>query len=76
MTKPVQIYVALRGEGVDVWRPVRAEHLKDNVYRIIDQSYDRAIESWEFEPGDVVLCKMIESSDGPILAATGKGDSC
>jgi hypothetical protein len=74
MTKSVQIYVALVDEGVDVWRPVQAEHLGDNLFRILDQSYDRAIESWQFEPGDVVLCEMIESSDGRILAAIRKAD--
>jgi len=74
MTKSVPIYVALVDEGVDVWRPVQAEHLSDNLYRILDQSYDRAIESWQFEPGDVVLCDMIESSDGRILAAIRKAD--
>jgi hypothetical protein len=74
MTNVVQIYVALLDEGTDVWRPVQAEHLSSNVYRILSQSYDRQIESWQFEPGDVVLCEMIESSEGRILAATRKAD--
>jgi hypothetical protein len=65
-----QIYVSLLGEGVDVWRPVQAEHLGGNVYRIVAQTYQRETESWEFEPGDCVLCEDIESSDGRILAAT------
>ena len=74
MTNLVQIYIALLDEGVDVWRPVQAEHLSGNVYRILSQSYDRTIESWQFEPGDVVLCEMVESSEGRILAATSKAD--
>jgi hypothetical protein len=74
MSRSAQIYVALINEGVDVWRPVEAEHLRDNVYRILSQPYDRTVESWQFEPGDVVLCEMIESSDGRILAATRKAD--
>jgi hypothetical protein len=74
MTNNVQIYLALLDEGVDVWRPVQAEHLDANVYRILEQPYDRTIESWQFEPGDVVLCEMIESSGGRILAATRKAD--
>jgi hypothetical protein len=74
MTKVVQIYVALLDEGTDVWRPVQAEHLSGNVYRILSQSYDRQIESWQFEPGEVVFCEMIESSEGRILAATRKAD--
>jgi hypothetical protein len=74
MSRGVQIYVALLNEGVDVWKPVEAEHLHGNVYRILSQPYDRTIESWQFEPGDEVLCEMVESSGGRILAATRKVD--
>lgn len=76
MTDVAQIYIALLDEGVDVWRPVQAERLSGNTYRILRQPYDRRIESWQFEPGDVVLCEMVESSDGRILAATRKADPC
>ena len=76
MTDIAQIYVALLDEGVDVWRPVQAERLSGNAYRILSQPYDRSIESWQFEPGDVVLCEMVESSEGRILAATRKADPC
>lgn len=72
MTNIAQIYVALLDEGVDVWRPVQAESLSDNTYRILSQPYERDIESWQFEPGDVVLCEMVKSGDGRILAATKK----
>jgi hypothetical protein len=72
MTNTAQIYVALLDEGVDVWRPVQAERLSDSTYRILSQPYDRSIETWEFEPGELVLCEMVESSDGRILAATKK----
>jgi hypothetical protein len=74
MSRILDIYVALLDEGVDVWRPVRAEQLSSNLYRILAQSYDRAVESWQFEPGDVVVCETIESSEGHILAATRKAD--
>jgi len=76
MTSVAQIYIALLDEGVDVWRPVQAERLSGNTYRILNQPYDRSVESWQFEPGDVVLCEMVESSEGRILAATGKADPC
>jgi hypothetical protein len=76
MTDIAQIYVALLDEGVDVWRPVQAERLSGTTYRIVSQPYDRDIESWQFEPGDVVLCEMVESSDGRILAATKKANPC
>jgi hypothetical protein len=72
MTNIAEIYVALLDEGVDVWRPVKAERLRDNTYRILGQPYDRSVEAWQFEPGDVVVCKMVESSDGRIFAATQK----
>ena len=55
-----------------MWKPIQAERLSDNMYRIIGQPYDRTIEKWQFEPGDMVVCEMIESSDGRILAATKK----
>jgi hypothetical protein len=76
MTSVAQIYVALLNEGVDVWRPVQAERLSDNTYRILSQPYDQSAESWQFEPGDVVLCEMLESSEGRILAATRKAGPC
>lgn len=76
MTSVAQIYMALLDEGVDVWRPVQAERLSGNTYRILGQPYDRSVESWQFEPGDVVLCEMVESSEGRILAGTSKADLC
>lgn len=70
MSNTAKIYVSLLDEGVEVWRPVQAEHLHDNAYRIVTQPYDRATESWQFEPGDIVLCENVESEEGPIVAAT------
>jgi hypothetical protein len=69
MMDRVQVYVRLLDENVDVWRPVQAEQLRENVYKLVDQPYDRAIEKWQFEPGDVVVCDIVESYDGRILAA-------
>jgi len=65
-----QIFVRLLDEGVDVWRPIKAERVSSDIYRILDQPYDRATEAWEFSPGDEVGCEMVSSSDGQILAAT------
>ena len=72
MSNTVEIYVSLLDEGVCVWRPVQAEHLHDNAYRIARRPYDHSIESWQFQPGETVLCEIVESADGPILAATRK----
>lgn len=65
-----EIFVNLVGELVNVRRPVRARHLHDDVYEIADQSYERGVETWEFEPGDQVVCSMMDSDDGPVLTAT------
>jgi hypothetical protein len=69
MNDTTEIFVSLLGEQVEVRRPVRAQHLHDDVFEIAAQAYDREIETWEFEPGEAVVCDLIESSDGPILAA-------
>ena len=72
MSDIAEIYVSLLDEGVDVWKPVQAERLGNDTYRILRQPYDRSVETWQFEPGDVVLCEMVESSDGRMLAAITK----
>jgi hypothetical protein len=71
-SKLAQIYIALLGENVDVWRPAKAEHLHGNVYRISAQDYDKGVESWQFSPGDEVVCEMIEADGDRILAAIRK----
>jgi hypothetical protein len=43
--------------------------LRGSVHRIASQPYDPEIESWQFVPGDEVVCELIESSEGRILAA-------
>jgi len=63
------IFVHLADELVDVRRPVQALHLHDDVYEIAEQTYDREIEQWEFEPGDQVVCELVDSDDGPVLTA-------
>ena len=40
MVKPAlttTVYVSLLGEGVDVWRPVSAEHIREDIYRIVGE---------------------------------------
>jgi hypothetical protein len=69
------IYVSLLGEGVDVWRPVRAEHFFNNVYRIVSHQHVPETETWEFEPGSAVVCEKIDSADGPIIAAVRRVNS-
>lgn len=63
------IYVALLNEGVPVWKPIRAEHIGEARYRIVEQNYNRDIERWEFQPGDEVECEPVKTEDGMIVAA-------
>lgn len=74
MSGATEIFVSLLDEQVDVWRPVQAERVHDDVYKIADQPYDREVETWQFEPGNEVVCELIESSKGRILAATRRAD--
>lgn len=74
MSEMVQIYVNLKEEGVEVWRPVQAEHIEGNIYRIISQPYNNEIETWEFAPNDKVVCEYIIASEGRILVATKKAE--
>jgi hypothetical protein len=62
------IYVALRDEGVDVWRPVEATAEGDSVFRISEE-VPSSDEEWEFAPGSRVRCEMRDLSDGPALIA-------
>jgi len=64
-----QIFVRLMDEAVDVWRPVHAERLDGDRYRILKQDYDRDVETWQFEPGDRVVCELVDLGDGRMLAA-------
>ena len=60
----VEIFVALLGEGVDVWRPVQAEPLGGSVYRIATVNPDPQDEHWQFVHGDVVRCEPREFAGG------------
>ena len=65
-----QIHVALLNEGTDVWRPVQAEKVADNVYLIPASIDPNAMgEKWEFAPGSRVFCQHRKVADGIILAA-------
>jgi hypothetical protein len=66
------IYVALLDEGVDVWRPVEAEELRDSVYRIISENPNAEDERWEFPPRAIVRCEWRALSEGPCLVAVAR----
>jgi hypothetical protein len=56
------VYVALLDEGVEVWRPVDAEHVADDEYVLSGPVPEG--EAWEFQPGDVVRCRARTFSNG------------
>ena len=60
-----EIHVYLQDEGVDVWRPVKAEKIGINKYKIIGiNDYDPSNEKWQFSPGDIVECEERKFADG------------
>jgi hypothetical protein len=50
-----QIYVELLDDGVQVWAPVVAEKLADDLYQLPEVSPGDQI--WAFAPGSVVRCE-------------------
>ncbi len=58
-TNIYKIFVRLLSEGVDVSRPVKALHLKNDIYKIIDKNYEideMYGEKWEFQQYTLVRC--------------------
>ena len=65
--KEASIYVNMVGEGMNVLRAVRAEHLGRDFYIIVEEM--PADEKWEFIPGQVVRCKKKNLSSGKGMVA-------
>lgn len=65
----ITVFVSLLEEGVDVWRPVSAEHVRDDTYRIVGEPPDPANEKWKFLPGELVRCRQQALSGGSSLVA-------
>lgn len=70
MSDRATIYVPLLNEGVEVWRPVEARRLSADTYLILDQEYDRDLETWAFEPGIVVKAQARKQNGREIVIAT------
>ena len=64
------VYVQLLGEGVNVWRPVEANPVGHDLYRLVDRPPDE--EEWAFEAGDVVRCRTQRLTGGDVLVAFEK----
>jgi hypothetical protein len=63
------IFVYLLNEGTDVWRPVEAQHLGEDRYRILTENEDPDDEEWQFQGGAVVRCRQQRLSGGECLVA-------
>jgi len=73
VTTATSILVALIGEGVDVWRPVEAEPVNSDSFRITGSNPDPDGEVWEFTRGELVRCEQRSFSGGSSgLVATEK----
>ena len=57
------IYVPLLEEGTDCWRPVHADHVRDDVYEITVEQ-EPAGERWAFPPRALVRCRQHRFADG------------
>jgi hypothetical protein len=61
------IYVTLLGEGINLLRSVRAEHLGRDFYRIVEEVPEG--ENWQFATGQVVRCQKRNLSSGKAMVA-------
>jgi hypothetical protein len=67
MTSTVKVYVRLKDEGTECWRPVDAKEEGASVFRIL--SVQPKEEIWEFPAGSAVRCKKRQFASGAALAA-------
>jgi len=58
------IYVYLKGEGTNVWRPVSARHVDADIFEIVTENSDPEDECWEFNPGQKVRCRERITPEG------------
>lgn len=58
------IYVYLKGEGTDVWRPVSARHVDADIFEIVTENSAPEDECWEFNRGQKVKCKERITPEG------------
>ncbi len=67
------IYMPLRDEGTEVWRPVEADPTPDGHYRVRGEVPDDEV--WTFAPGSIVRCEWREfgEDDGAFVAIALKG---
>jgi hypothetical protein len=66
----IEIFVALLGEGTDVWRPTQALVIGEGLVKILaTPDYDPEDENWEFPPGSVARYEKRRGEAGEYLVA-------
>lgn len=64
------IYIKLKNEGTEVYRPISAVKLSENCYKISEDLLPEMIdEEWDFSPNDIVNVKNILLENQNILVA-------
>ena len=64
------IFVSLLDEGTTVLRPTQGLRVRDGLYTVLPTSgYDPDDEHWEFPPGSIVRCVIVEHEGERILVA-------
>lgn len=63
---PETIFVYLHDEGTDVWAPMDAEFVREDIYRITN---DRG-ENGQFKMGNLVKCQLQNLSGNECLVAS------
>src|SRR6185312_7732415 len=61
------IHVNMIGQGISILRPVQAEHLTRDIYRIVEAVPEG--ERWKYETGQAVRCRKQKLSSGKALVA-------
>ena len=69
MTERETIYVYLMDEGTDVWRPVDALPLGNNLFRILSHNTSEGHENWQFQTDAVIRAEYKDLSGGKVLVA-------
>ncbi len=57
------IYMPLRDEGIDCWRPVHAERISNDIYEVA-VDVEPSDEHWAFSPHSLVRCREHVFTDG------------
>ena len=66
MPKHHLIYVRVRNFPGGLLQPVKALHLGQDLYKILESSADHEHEEWEFLEGDIVRCEEYSFSKGEV----------